>query len=175
MEGYPEPISEEQWDAIASAVDPGSTVQQIQDQWYNIVQPTIPFNIPERRQIVGLALDHPCDWRRIARQVRDGNSRYVTMVRHCAMNLFRRLSSLGFELESSSDVALVPDAVLARDRPKGTLGQTLLAEYLAKKARQIAEAAEGPQAVQTTAGTESPISTPLSPLDGESVDESGRK
>jgi hypothetical protein len=163
MERYPEPISQQQWRQIASAFDPGLTVQEIQVRWYNVVKPNIPFTIHERRQIVRLAIDHPCDWGWIARQVRNGDGRYATMVRYCATNLMGRLKTLGFDVEKSSDVGLLPDAVLARDGPKGTMRATLLAEYRANKARQAAEA------VETTGDAESSISTQLSPLDGESA------
>jgi hypothetical protein len=151
MERYPEPISEQQWQEIATSVDSRESVQEIHARWYNVVKPGIPFTIPERRQILTLAIDHPCDWEWVARQVRNGDRRYAMMVRNCATSLQRRLRLLGFEVENSSDVGLMPDAVLARDGPKGTQRAALLAEYRAKKACQAAETSEGAEAARTTA------------------------
>jgi hypothetical protein len=47
-----------------------------------------------------------------------------------------KLASLGFEVETSGAVALVPDAAFAPDSPKGLTLTALLAEYRANKAQR---------------------------------------
>jgi hypothetical protein len=61
------------------------------------------------------------------------------MVKHCANNILPKLASLGFEIESSRDIALVPDFVFVSGKPKGPVLDALLAEYRNKKAQRAAD------------------------------------
>jgi hypothetical protein len=60
------------------------------------------------------------------------------MVKRCGLNILPKLAKLGFDVQSSSDVALVPDAVFEPGCPKGALLRRLLDEYKTKKADQAA-------------------------------------
>jgi hypothetical protein len=67
------------------------------------------------------------------------------MVKHCALNILPKLAKLGFEIETSRDIALVPDAAFAPGMPKGDALKTLLVKYRKRKARQVAADAAAPR------------------------------
>jgi hypothetical protein len=63
------------------------------------------------------------------------------MVKSCANNILPKLKSLGFAIESSIDIAFVPDYVFERGKPKGVALDILLAEFNEKKAERAARVA----------------------------------
>jgi hypothetical protein len=139
MSDYPSRLSRAQWSEVATTFGGGVTVRQIQERWHNFVRPGLDrshFSVSERRQVAALAIDQPRQWSLIAKQLGNGKYRSAAMVKHCAMNILPKLQSLGFRVEKSADIELLPDAVFERGFPKGTAGRKLVAEYKAKKAQQ---------------------------------------
>jgi hypothetical protein len=142
MEAFPGRLSQVKWRLVASCFGGGLSVRQIQERWYNFARPGLDrsiFTTSERRQVAELAIDRPGDYRWIASQLGNGQNRSSTMVKHCAMNILPKLKSLGFEIESSMDIALVPDFVFERGKPTGNVLDALLAEYRDKKAKRAAD------------------------------------
>jgi hypothetical protein len=138
MRGYPGRLSPRQWEAIAATFGCDVTVRQIQERWYNYARPGLdrsPFSVAERRQVAVLAMDHPHDWKWIASQLGNGETRSATMVKHCGLNILPKLQSLGFLIERASDIELVPDAAFEPGMPKGAVRASMLAQYRASKAR----------------------------------------
>jgi hypothetical protein len=144
MKEHPGRLSELEWKVIAVKFGRGATPRQLQERWYNFAKPGLdpaPFTASERRQVAALAIDHPHDWKFIATQLGNGEYRSATMVKQCGLRIIPKLQEMGFDIESASDIALVPEAVFERGIPKGEAREALLAEYRANKARQAGEAA----------------------------------
>jgi hypothetical protein len=151
MKDHPGRLSELEWRVIAAKFGQGVTPRQLQERWYNFAKPGLdsgPFSASERREVAALAMDHPHDWKWISMHLGNGDKRSATMVKQCGQQILPKLKQMGFELESSRDIALVPDAVFERGIPKGEAREALLAEYREKKARQAAEAADGATATR---------------------------
>jgi hypothetical protein len=145
MKEHPGRLSQLEWKVICAKFGEGVTPRQLQERWYNFARPGLdpgPFTPSERRQVATLAIDHPHDWKWISTQLGNGENRSATMVKQCGVRIVPKLAEMGFEIENSSDIALIPDAVFERGIPKGEAKEALLAEYRAKKAGQAAGAAD---------------------------------
>jgi hypothetical protein len=144
VEAFPGRVSQAEWGLIADLFGPNVSVRQVQDLWYNLVMPGLdrgPFTMTERRLVARLAIDHPLDWGWIAAQLGNGRRRSAAMAKHCAHKILGKLSRLGFEIESSSDLDFVPDSVFEHGTPNGAAVDELLAEFRKNKARRAAEVA----------------------------------
>jgi hypothetical protein len=67
-------------------------------------------------------MDHPSTSKWTDSQLVNGEHPWQfpsAMVQHWGLNILPMLQSLSFELERSSDIAIVPDAVFERRVPKG--------------------------------------------------------
>jgi hypothetical protein len=156
------PISQWEWHQIAAVFGRGVTVRQIPERWHDYARPGLdpgPFSISERGQVAALAIDHPRNWKWISTQLGNGEQRSATMVKQCGVRILPKLVEIGFEIETSSDIAFVPDAVFERGIPKGAVREALLAEFRANKARQAAPAAGDAEAA--AAGRQFAATCPL--------------
>jgi hypothetical protein len=143
---YPYRLSQPEWREVAQLFGSGVSVRQIQKRWDNFARPGLDssrFTIAERRQVAALAIDHPGEWKWIATQLGNGEHRSTAMVKRCATNILPKLASLGFEVETSDDIALLPDRVFVRGFPKRAARRKLISEYKARKAERSEQAGRG--------------------------------
>jgi hypothetical protein len=127
----------EDWQAIADKFGYNMNPRQIQERWYNYLRPGLdrsPFTLAERRLVATLQLNDPGKWEWIAGQLGNGICRSPTMVKQVGTNIIAKLKRLGFEIQTSRDIAFVPDAFFET----GSRSPALVEEFRENKARHTA-------------------------------------
>jgi hypothetical protein len=135
MRHHPYPRKPGEWAQISREFDRGCSARQLQERWNNFLRPGLnhePFTTAERREVLKLSIDHPRQWKYIAREVSHNGARSAAMVKNLVKNLSRKLVKKGFKVDRSVYVDFLPDRFFLWGFPKGQEAADLKREYYDK-------------------------------------------